>query len=253
MSVLLSFLGNSVSLVRLSTPVLTVTTGFNALNISAPSVLYAQGYEYRIGANSDLTGAGTEISNPGTISGLTGGNRYYVQLRAYSVNNGIKYYSDWSDVVSGVASTYDIPDVPVFTTSDLITETTPGAGSYTEYYKNLIITGESSGTKQVTRIYYRYRSRQKYRTGSAGNTSTGWGNFNNWSSWTPTLYLNGNPRYTYESSNTKTLKYYGGYITDIIDNSNSDTYEQYQVQAYAWNPGGQSSVVSNTSPSTPPI
>lgn len=83
-----------------ATPTITraVSTGYNSILLSWPSVEGATGYEIRNSAGDVLIG--TTASTSFTETGLSTGITYYYKIRAYTTVNNNKIYSAYSAIAS---------------------------------------------------------------------------------------------------------------------------------------------------------
>ncbi len=96
---------DNVSISKITRP----TSVAKAFTIKWTKVADADGYEVRYCLKNDFSKSKTVVVDAVnskksyqklTVKGLKGARTYYVQIRAFVEEDGIKYYSDWSDTVS---------------------------------------------------------------------------------------------------------------------------------------------------------
>ncbi len=127
-----------------SAPQATVASaGYNALKVSWPVVVGANGYEvsYASIENGTYTKLALLTTNSVTISNLLTNTSYFVKVRAYRTINTVKIYGDVSLVVSGKP----IPSTPVLSSVSLDYDSVKlswtavlGATGYELYRRNTV-------------------------------------------------------------------------------------------------------------------
>jgi len=144
----------------------SISTSYRKIHAKAKSVANADGYQIRYSTNKSLKNAKSKTSTGQnfTLSSLTSGKKYYIQVRAYKIDSAKKkVYGKWSNKKSCYVDKYGIDTASVKflvgQTKKLKFQGTSNAPSWSSDNKKVVtvskgkLTAKGKGTATVTASY----------------------------------------------------------------------------------------------------